>query len=416
MSLFFISAQEYEESYSNNRVFLGLGVKGNVYVNDNAVNGKDVWNSPTLAGDLFLGKWFGDKVGGRIAFEGGQLKPTFKNAKLETKEGFVLGRVDLLLNLTNCFREYTPDRVYDLSPYIGIGGAHAFNAENRPDKATGSSSFVFGGGLMNSFRLSNNLSAYINLGMNIVDAKFDGYKNARSFNGIASGSIGLVINFGKSTRREYSSPPPDEEYQSRQAQWQRRQSQTNSRPVTSNRSAFEPEYESEFVSEYVPQPEPRREVYREPQPDPQSEIRVEPQPEPRSEIILEPQAQPQQKAQPQPQRKAQPAAKAKPFRENVFFRFEKSVVDPGQNKRIESAANFLKANPKAKLTIVGYADKKTGSAKFNMALSEQRAKSVAKVLVDKYKIKSNRLNVQWKGDKVQPYKTNALNRVVILKQ
>jgi len=215
--------QENEETYKNKSFFVGLGLKGNVYVNVDGAKSAEVWKKPTAAGDVYFGKWFGDRLGARIALEAGQLKPSFKKS-LDTKENFLLGRVDLLLNLTNCFRDYSPDRFYNLSPYIGIGGAQAFNAVNRPDKEKSSSSFVFGGGLLNTFRLSDNLAVYANLGLNVVNAKFDGYKNKKPLNGIASGSIGLVISFGKTTKNE-SSTSYSSESQQIQKQQQKEQKQ-----------------------------------------------------------------------------------------------------------------------------------------------------------------------------------------------
>lgn len=204
--LFFVSAQENnqqnkeEKEYSNKKFFLGLGAKGNVFVNDNARDDFEVWKKPSFSGNLFLGKWFSDKWGARISLEGGKLTPYFQERTWKEKESYFLGRVDLLFNLTNCFREYEPDQFYNLSPYVGIGGAHAFNAVKRPDNAKKSSSFVFAGGLLNTFRVADNFSIYLNLGLDVVDAKLDGYKGKKKFNGIAAGTIGLIYTFGDDSK------------------------------------------------------------------------------------------------------------------------------------------------------------------------------------------------------------------------
>ena len=82
-------------------------------------------------------------------------------------------------------------------------------------------------------------------------------------------------------------------------------------------------------------------------------------------------------------------------------------------------AEWLKANPEEKIAIVGYADRNTGSAAYNMGLSERRANAVAKVLTDEYGIDPSRLTVKWDGSEVQPYNNEAQNdwnRIVIFTQ
>ena len=48
---------------------------------------------------------------------------------------------------------------------------------------------------------------------------------------------------------------------------------------------------------------------------------------------------------------------------------------------IQLAAKILKANPDKKYKIAGYADKATGSAKWNQKLSEARAQAVYDALI-----------------------------------
>ena len=175
--------------------FLGVGVKGDVYVNDNGAHDIEVWKKPTLAGNIFMGKWFSHYFGSRIVLEGGQLNPYFQKRTVTEEEYYFLARLDLLFDFTNGLRSYSPDSFYSLIPYIGIGGEHSFNAKDRPDKAYNSSSFLFGVGLYNTFRLSDKLSAYLNVGLDLVNANSDGWGNVKNINGIAGASIGAVINF-----------------------------------------------------------------------------------------------------------------------------------------------------------------------------------------------------------------------------
>ncbi|MFV0468493.1 MAG: OmpA family protein, partial [Dysgonomonas sp.] len=97
----------------------------------------------------------------------------------------------------------------------------------------------------------------------------------------------------------------------------------------------------------------------------------------------------------------------------VFFRLNSSVIDKNQEINIYNTAEYLKANKDAKVKVVGYADKKTGTASYNDKLSEKRAKVVAKALTSKYGISSDRVSVEWKGSSEQPYEINEWNRVAI---
>jgi len=368
LSFLILSAQEQQEQRekqdtvsSAKNFFIGAGVNGNAYINDDGGKYIKAWEKPALGGEAFIGKWFSHKIGARIYAEMAALHPTFQKMTWKENEEYIAGRLDFLLNFTNLFRSYSPNRFYNLIPYIGIGGAHAFNAVSRPDGATGSNTLMLGLGLWNTFRLSNHFSVYISAGLDIVDAKFDGWKDKNPFffgtpnyvDGIATASMGLVYNFGKSSKKETA------------------------------------------TSIVAPQPQPV----------------LQPQPE---SVTMETPARPVTPVLPPPVTPAPPeAVEAKPVLEPVFFRIDKSVIDPGQESKVKAAADYLKANPDAKLSVLGYADVETANPKYNLALSERRVRAVVKELVTKYKINSNRLLLNWKGDTVQPFAINEKNRVVM---
>jgi outer membrane protein OmpA-like peptidoglycan-associated protein len=67
------------------------------------------------------------------------------------------------------------------------------------------------------------------------------------------------------------------------------------------------------------------------------------------------------------------------------------VILPSSFPEIELIANYLKKNPSAKVYVVGHTDN-TGNYNHNLTLSEQRALSVKKALVNKYKINEQRLH------------------------
>ena len=97
----------------------------------------------------------------------------------------------------------------------------------------------------------------------------------------------------------------------------------------------------------------------------------------------------------------------------VSFALNSSNIEEKQKANIENIATYLKDNPDIKVSVVGYADKETGTAEYNKELSVDRAEAVAKLLVDKYGIDKDRLTVCGEGDTVQQYEKNDWNRAVI---
>ncbi|MDO4691769.1 MAG: OmpA family protein [Porphyromonadaceae bacterium] len=97
----------------------------------------------------------------------------------------------------------------------------------------------------------------------------------------------------------------------------------------------------------------------------------------------------------------------------VYFRLNSDKVDANQMINIHHIAQYALNNSDV-ITLVGYADRQTGTPEYNYKLSERRAKSVAKILTEKYGISADRIKISWEGDRKQPYAENVWNRVVIM--
>ena len=98
----------------------------------------------------------------------------------------------------------------------------------------------------------------------------------------------------------------------------------------------------------------------------------------------------------------------------VYFRLNSYKIDKNQQINIYNTAEFMKANH-TPIKVVGYADVKTGTSEYNKALSEKRARAVAKELIEKYGISSDQITIEWRGSDEQPYAENNWNRVVIMR-
>lgn len=98
---------------------------------------------------------------------------------------------------------------------------------------------------------------------------------------------------------------------------------------------------------------------------------------------------------------------------DVFFTINSRTITSPEMAKVKEVADFMKSHPETKVIITGYADKGTGNARINERLSRQRAETVAKTLVDDFNIDPTRVTYYYKGDTVQPFVENDLNRVAI---
>lgn len=105
-----------------------------------------------------------------------------------------------------------------------------------------------------------------------------------------------------------------------------------------------------------------------------------------------------------------------PLMTTVRFTINSAQILPTEEVNIYNMAQWMKANPDEKVVVCGYADKDTGTAEYNMSLSQKRADAVVDALVNKYDINPDRLIVKYDGSDVQPYETNNWNRIVIFSQ
>lgn len=108
------------------------------------------------------------------------------------------------------------------------------------------------------------------------------------------------------------------------------------------------------------------------------------------------------KVQPEPKVKVE---LDKPINLKVLFEFDKAVVQPVFNQKIEAVANLMKKYPETTTVIEGHTDSK-GPDNYNMKLSQQRAEAVKQQLVTLYGIDAQRLDTVGYGE-TRPVDTNA---------
>lgn len=305
---------------------------------------------------LMVGKWFNPYLGIRAVGQGGRIH-TFSGNSGQNMYGMTHANahVDVMFNATNYLCKYNENRLYNFIPTVGIGFDH--RSEGGFFKHRGFNGPTFNASLLNTFRINERVSFFAEVGGFLVENRFDlGPKGKRNWNGIMNGNAGLILKVGK---------------------------------VGFSEAVLMDEGLINDLNGQI------------------NRLRSE-----NDELRKRPASCPP--AQKCPEVQAPTVVKDGTYVPNVvFFRLNSAVIDNNQEISIYNTAEYLKANPSAKVKIVGYADKQTGTAAYNLKLSEKRARNVAKALVDKYKISSDRVQVEWKGSSEQPYKENAWNRVAI---
>ncbi len=80
----------------------------------------------------------------------------------------------------------------------------------------------------------------------------------------------------------------------------------------------------------------------------------------------------------------------------VYFPFDQSVLTAEAQSVVSEAAQYASAGGATQIIVVGHADT-SGSAKYNVGLSQRRSKAVADALVG-MGVDGGKLAVDWKGE------------------
>lgn len=104
------------------------------------------------------------------------------------------------------------------------------------------------------------------------------------------------------------------------------------------------------------------------------------------------------------------------LRTEIFFPISSNKVSVREAVKLRHILDFMNKYPNSKVLVTGYADKGTGTAKYNQMISEKRAQVVKEYLISQG-IAEDRITVKGLGDTVQPYDKKGdspeLNRVSI---
>ena len=310
---------------------------------------------------LGLGYQFSPLFGMRLQANGWQSKggwagfranpgETPYNATYKFK--YVAPGVDFMFNLSNLFCGWNPNRVLNVTAFLGGGANIAWDNDEVNELATtikntstynleylwdGTKVRPYGrAGLELAFKVSKSVSLMIEGNANVISDKYNSKKAGNPdwyFNALA----GLRINLGKSaTKKE--------------------------KPV-------------------------------EPEPAPAPVQKVE-EPAPAPAPVVE--------------------KKVEEIRRDIFFTINSNKISAKENQKILEVIDFLVKYPEAKVVVTGYADKGTGNDRVNDRIAAKRAAAVVWMLEKRYGIPAERITEESKGARVQPFAENDKNRVSIM--
>lgn len=307
--------------------------------------------SPTLS----LGKWHNPYFATRLNFQGGELKEHYGMPIKMAKHTYLNGSLDFMFDVVNFFTPYRENRFLHVIPFVGVGAGAIFDSQYGKNFDCSNKEARFSplanAGLQLKLRLAKRLDLNLEGKVTANDYRLASYLEGKEVRGGYLGSLGAGLTFHLG-KKEFT-------------------------PITrqdDNLIAGLNKRLAELQSENA-------ELAKRPVDCPEVVEKVE-----------------------------IPGISVGSV---VYFRLNSDKVDPNQMINIRNMAEFAKNNTET-LTLVGYADRETGNSEYNYKLSQRRAESVKKVLVEQFGISADRIKTSWEGDRVQPYTTNVWNRVVIM--
>ena len=360
----------YRTAFKHNNAgdnwFINISGGVQVYNIDESYNGVDFGDRITFIPALSVGKWFSPYWGVRLKGQGlraNSFIDQLSGDAFKRKNDYLNVHLDAMWNLANYWGVYSPTKLFNFTPYVGLGWAHRFKLDDdavRPnspnvgdDYRHYSDAFSINGGIQFGFRLSNRVNLDFDLGVTYLGDYFDRMNQKGENDNILSAMGGFTFKLGKTTFEVVE--PMDyaliDDLNGRINALRQENASLSKRPVSC------------------------------PECPPVAPTVV------KNEINYVPNV--------------------------VFFRLNSSKIDDNQQISVYNTASFIKETGE-KIKVVGYADKGTGTSTYNLGLSEKRAKAVAKELTTKYNVPSEKITVEWRGSDEQPYPQNNWNRVVIM--
>lgn len=361
------SGQRLRGPYETNSFWSNwyIGVGGGINIYEGEYDNKtSVGNRIAPALDVSLGKWITPSYGIRLQYAGLKAKGLTGESGMYAKgiysgyykEEFNVSNLhaDFMWNWSNGFIGFNEKRVWNVIPFVGFGWARSWGNSTHDNEIAANI------GILNTFRLGKRIDLTLEGRQMIVKECFDGTMGGSKGEGMSSVTLGLNVKLGK-TRFERVKKVAPADYSSYNERINALRAKNHALNTEAQRLATELEAAKNRKLEVV------------------SESKVS----------------------------ASPVA--------LFFKIGKATLDQKELTNLDFyVKNAINADNNKIFTLVGSADKATGSKDVNQHLSEQRMEYVYNLLVNKYGISPKRLVKKAEGDTNNRFSEPELNRVVIV--
>ncbi|MBQ5620178.1 MAG: OmpA family protein [Alistipes sp.] len=185
--------------------FVQLGAGAQVYFGDHDKQ-MDFVDRLALGLDAGFGKWFSPQIGVRAMISGLTIKGgTHADIHRVSADEYIVGaphylweqkfnfyniHADVLFNMSNILCGYKEKRVWNCSPYLGLGWMATWESPRTREV-----SFNFG--IFNAIRLSEKFDFNIDIRSTMVKDSFDGESGGRKEEGLLTATLGFSYKFKK---------------------------------------------------------------------------------------------------------------------------------------------------------------------------------------------------------------------------
>lgn len=358
----------YSSAKDNWFIQLGAGINAPLFERGKAEGAADPKTHFTATYNVGFGKWLNPYVGLRLGFNYGAMH--WDNYGY-SKARMANANFDLMWDMFNSFHGVNSRRVFSIVPFVGIGGTYAYHFDAPASNVishdgklrTNEWALPVSAGLQIRFRLCQYADLFFEGRAAFYGDNFNNDAVGRPIDIDITAIGGLSFNIGGADFKSYD-PCSDLAYIN-----------SLNGQINNLRADLAATATALAVAEsQLPCPEP-------------------------TVVEVEKTVEVQTPAN-------------DPMMSTVRFTINSSKISNEEMVNVFNMAEYLKANPDVKIKVIGYADKDTGTAAYNMKLSLRRAQAVADALTQKYGIAADRLKVSAEGSSVQPYTTNDWNRIV----
>lgn len=364
--------------YETNRLFdnVWIGVAGGINLYEMGFNDPGPFGGRISAAiDINIGKWVTPSVGLRIGYSGltasgwshtaTPYSPNFDEGKGLYKKQFgtMFVHGDVMWNISNAFSGYKETRVWNFIPFLSAGVAYSYkNGTNYSNKE-----FAVAVGLLNNIRLSNRIDLTLELRQFIVNGNYDS-SNQGGLAGMSSVTLGVAVKLGK-TNFNRSNRAANEQ---RIGDLEALNKELNDNNSALNKANDDLTNENKGLQAKIKDMEDNPQVVVE-------------------RIMLD----------------VTPCT--------VFFEIGQTVLSERELAHLDFyIKNVIEQDSEKTFTLIGSADKQTGSKRRNQQLSQMRVDYVCDILLNKYNIPAERLIIKSEGSENNRFEEPALNRAVTI--